>query len=70
LGSSFTNPINKLIASHFDKTYVIDLRHYKDLTNQNFNVKEYINKNKINKVLIIMDYGYLKDQSFNMDWSN
>lgn len=70
LGSSFTNPINKLIASHFNKTFIIDLRHYQDLTGQIFDVKEYIDKNKIDKVLIIMDYGYLKDQSFDMDWSN
>lgn len=70
LGSSFTNPINKLIASHFNKTYVIDLRHYEELTSEIFNIKKYIDENKIDKVLIIMDYGYLKDQSFNMDWSN
>lgn len=70
LGSSFTNAINKLIASHYNKTYVIDLRHYEEIKDQTFDIKKYIKQNNIDKVLIIMDYGFLKDQSFDIDWSN
>lgn len=70
IGSSFTNAINKLVASHFNKTYVIDLRHYSELTNEEFDIKEYVNNNNIDKVLFIMNYGFLKDQSFNMKWED
>ncbi len=48
LGYSDTNAINHLIASHFNKTYIIDLRHY-----NNFKVNEYIEKNNITKLLLI-----------------
>lgn len=68
LGSSYTNAINKLIASHFNKTYVIDLRHYESVFNKKFDVKDYIEQNNIDKVLIIADYNYLVDQDFNMEW--
>lgn len=67
LGSSFTNAINKLVASHFNRTFVVDLRHYTELTSESFDIYKYIETNKIDKVLIIMDYGFLKDQSFNID---
>lgn len=68
LGSSFTNSVNKLVASHFNKTYDVDLRHYENLTNEVFDIKEYIEKNNIDKVLIIMDYNFLIDQEFDMEW--
>lgn len=68
LGSSFTNSVNRLIASHFNKTYDVDLRHYERLTNESFDIKEYIDKNDIDKVLIIMDYNFLKDYEFDIEW--
>ena len=70
LGSSFTNSVNKLIASHFNKTYDVDLRHYGNLTNEEFDIKEYIDKNDIDKVLIIMDYNFLKDYEFDIEWGD
>ena len=60
ISNSFSNSINELIASHFNKTFIIDTRHYK-----NFNVHDYIKKNKISKILFIMDSGgYFKDDSY------
>lgn len=59
LSSSFSNPINPLIASHFNKTYIVDLRHY-----ENFNITDYLKKNDINKVLFIMDYSFITNQVF------
>ena len=46
--NSFSNGINKLIASHYETTYVIDGRH----TN-GFNMIDYINENNIDDVLIL-----------------
>ena len=48
--TSFSNPIKELIASHFNKTYFIDLRH-----NENFDANKYIKENNIDKVLIMGD---------------
>ena len=50
ISNSFSNCINELIASHFNKTFVIDLRYYED-----FNIDDYIKNNNISKVLFIMD---------------
>ena len=67
IASSYSNPINSLLASHFNKTYVIDLRHYRNYANKEFNIKEYIKENKINKTLIIMDYGYVISANNNLE---
>ena len=60
ISDSFSNAVNELIAYHFNKTYVVDLRFYKDL-----NVDQYVRKNNISKILFIMDSGtYFKDSKF------
>ena len=69
LGSSYTNAINKLISSHFNKTFIVDLRHYDYLMGEDFNIREYIVKNDIDKVLIISDYNFLQDVEFDIEWS-
>lgn len=50
LCTSYSNAIKQLLASHFNKTYYIDLRHNKD-----FKVNEYIEENDIDKVLLLGD---------------
>lgn len=59
LSSSYSNPVNPLVASHFNKTFIVDQRHYTD-----FEINSFILDNNINKVLFIMDYNFIKDQSF------
>ncbi len=57
IGSSFTNAINKLVASHFNKTFVIDLRYYK-----NFDFNEYVHENNIDTFLYIINVNmYIND---------
>ncbi len=46
--NSFSNAVNKLLASHYKTTYVIDGRHYKQV-----NLVDYIKENNIDDVLII-----------------
>lgn len=53
IGNSFSNSVNSLIASHFNKTYVVDLRHYYDVFGEKFDYDNYIEKNNIDKVLIL-----------------
>ncbi|GAA0137509.1 DHHW family protein [Paenibacillus sp. YSY-4.3] len=48
LKDSYANPIIPNIAEHYSKTYVLDLRHYKEK-----NVYQYIEDNNINAVLIL-----------------
>lgn len=54
ISNSFDNPITPIIAQHFNKTFNVDPRHYKDDLKEDFVISEYIKKNKINKVLFIM----------------
>lgn len=61
ISSTYSNPINTLIASHFNKTYVVDLCHY-----ENFNIYEYMNKNKLKKILIIADINFYNDSDFEL----
>lgn len=56
VANSFSNSVNSLIASHFNKTYVVDLRHYYDVFGEKFDYDDYIEKNDIDKVLILGHY--------------
>lgn len=58
IATSYSNPINRLIASHFNKTYVVDMRHWKDST---FDVSEYIKVNNIDKVLLLVSSDAISD---------
>ena len=50
---SFSNPINELIAANYYNTYVVDLRHYHELTGEEFNIHEYIKNNSIDEILVL-----------------
>lgn len=70
LGTSYTNAINKLIASHFKKTHIVDLRHYERVFEEKFNIVNYIEENDIDKVLIITDYDFLKAEDCEIEWGD
>lgn len=63
-GDSFDNAILKLIAGHFNKTYSIDLRHYKDCLGKPFSIDEYMKTHKIDKVLFIGNQGFFEQKEF------
>ena len=67
IGESYDNAILKLLASHFNKTYSIDLRNYQRENNKKFNYLEYIKENKIDKVLLIGNSDYFALNDFNME---
>ena len=65
ISDSFSNAVNEIIASHFNKTHVIDLRQ-----NKEFEPNEYIRKNEIDKVLILGDITLFSNsyfQNYNLD---
>lgn len=53
LGTSFTNAINELVASHYNKTHVLDFRHYKNQYGERINAQKYMDENNISKMIII-----------------
>ena len=67
IGTSYTNAVNTLIASHFNKTFVIDLRYYEKAMKEKFSYEKYISNNNIDKVLIIGDYFDYKDGDLGID---
>jgi len=50
IGSSFQNSVDPLIASHYDKTYCIDLRYYTD-----FSLSTFLSDYDVDDILIIGD---------------
>ncbi|MBP5512726.1 hypothetical protein J6X73_00980 [Candidatus Saccharibacteria bacterium] len=65
ISNSFDNPVNVLVAQYFNKTYAVDLRHYKDHVGEKFVLSEYIKEKKIDKVLFIMGPRILFDEKSN-----
>lgn len=66
LGNSFDNAISDLLASHFNKTYLIDLRHYKDEFNNEFNISNFVEDNEIDDILFIGNADYFINSEFNV----
>ena len=64
IAPSYSNAINKLVASHFNKTYFIDLRHYKNQYGVDFNPEEYCKEHKIDKFLLLISIDHLTNGNF------
>lgn len=58
IGESYDNAILKLLASHFNQTYSIDLRYYEAYMGQSFSLSEYLREHGIDKVLLIGNIDY------------
>lgn len=63
IGESYDNAVLKLIASHYNRTYSIDLRYYAAENGKSFNFSKYIADHNITKVLLIgnIDYYTMKE---------
>jgi hypothetical protein len=57
---SFSNAVDMLIASHFNNSYFVDLRHYKDDMGEKFNLTNSIKDWNISKVLLLGDGYFFK----------
>ncbi len=67
ISPSYSNSIKELIASHFNKTYFVDLRHYKRSIGEDFVPEEFIKNNDIDKFLFITSITNLTDGKFSID---
>ena len=54
VSNSYSNAIDELVAQYYDKTYVIDLRCYKETFKKDFEISKYLADKDIDKVLILM----------------
>lgn len=64
LGESYDNAIIELLASHFNKTYCVDLRAYEMDIGEKFNFNKYIENNNISKVLFIGNIDFYVMEQF------
>ncbi len=64
LGESYDNAILKLLASHFYKTYSVDMRYYSAYMGESFNITEYMKKHNIDKVLLIGNIDFFINEEF------
>ncbi len=67
IGESYDNAILKLLASHFSKTYSIDLRNYESLLGEKFSFSQYVKEHKIDKVLLIGNVDYFTMEEFMLE---
>ena len=67
LGESFDNAILKLLASHFQKTYSVDLRNYEASMGEPFRLEEYVQAHQISKVLLIGNRDYFLSNDFMLE---
>ena len=68
VGDSYDNALLKLLASHFNKLYAIDLRHYEQEYGEKFNYYKYLKDNSIDKVLLIGCINYFTNyDTFNLE---
>lgn len=58
IGESFDNAILKLVASHFNNTYSVDLRYYEAYMGEKFSLDDYLARHEIEKVLFIGNLDY------------
>ena len=64
IGESFDNAILKLLASHFDSLYSIDLRYYEIYMGTQFSLSDYLERHQIERVLLIGNVDYFVSQDF------
>lgn len=63
-GESYDNAVIELLASHFNKTYCVDLRAYEMDIGEKFNFNEYIENNNISKVVFIGNIDFYVMEQF------
>ena len=70
ISNSYSNPINEIIASSFNKTFVVDTRHYRQFMGEDFVFSRYVRENKIDKVLVIMSPTFVMEAESNQGLEN
>ena len=58
LGESYDNAVIRMLATHFNNTYAVDLRYYEAYMGQKFSFSDYVAEHDITKVLLIGNIDY------------
>lgn len=66
IGDSYDNAISELLASHFNKTYYVDVRWYEKNLNEKFDFSSFVSKYEIKNVLFIGHGDYFMTEEFMM----
>lgn len=64
LGESFDNAVLKLLASHYDCLYSVDLRYYQHSMGQDFDLTAYTQVHGISNVLLMGNIDYFVQDDF------
>ena len=64
VGESFDNAILKLLASHYDRTFSVDLRYYEAHLGIPFDLEAYLAEHAIDTVLLIGNIDYFVTEDF------
>ena len=64
IGESFDNAVLKLLASHYDNLYSVDLRYYEHSMGQPFDLTAYTQANDISTVLLMGNIDYFIQDTF------
>lgn len=67
IGESYDNAILKLLASHYNNTYSIDLRYYEVYMDKTFDLSDYLDSHDIDKVLFIGNISFYANDTFIME---
>ena len=63
-GNSYDNAVIKLLASHYEYTYSIDLRYYSKVTGKNFVFDNYVSDHPVDDVLVMGNAYYYMQSPF------
>ena len=67
VGESYDNAILRLLASHFETLYSVDLRYYSAYMGKDFRLSEYLEEHGIDKVLLIGNIDYFIMDEFRLE---
>ena len=65
--TSITKDVADLLASHFGRTYSVDLRYYRNYLGSDFSLSDYLRRNSITKVLLIGNVDYYISPDFALE---
>lgn len=67
IGESFDNAVLKLLASHYDTLYSVDLRYYEHSMGTPFDFSAYVQAHSITKVLLIGNIDFYIQDTFDLE---
>lgn len=67
LGESHDNAVLKLLASHYDQTFAVDLRNYEHYMGSPFALSSYLEEHSIDTVLFLGSIGFYTSETFRVE---